>query len=328
MHDSVSGDSALHSIQLLDGESEIRHLKLGSVEEQDFGPCTILAETQILQLFEQILETGRDTSDPDTLEIIRASYRPDTTLAQASARLISTLMEEWGLIVINQSSSGFQSFLRDKAAGVSGATLPKRAIHNLLFPVALCVLAPNEVQAFVEDRAACETFQLLPPQAWPQASATIIELRHRRILERYGLKLNQLFLGKSAIIGSLQAAMPIKALEKLSELNRETHDRVAGLSFPVSAGMDFDNATAALANKIGYQLSRLQQKLESAHKNSQETIARRLHRVCNALTPNGRLQEVELAGIQWPLRYTRAVLHSLYEHLDVEGFEHQLIFMD
>jgi hypothetical protein len=57
-------------------------------------------------------------------------------------------------------------------------------------------------------------------------------------------------------------------------------------------------------------------------------VRRQISRTCNALAPNGRIQERELGGIQMLLRYSCAALRPLYEKLDILSREHQLIAMD
>jgi uncharacterized protein YllA (UPF0747 family) len=328
IQDSNSGDGRIKSVQLLDSESAIRDLRLEPTGAEDFAPCSLLPENQIHQLLEHISEFGRDTFDPGTLEMIRSSYCGATTFAQAAARLLSVLMEEWGLVLVNSCAPVFQSFMKEKSAGLSGERPPASILQSFLLPVAFCVIDPDEVQSFVDARAGFNAVPLLPPVVWPQASATVVEPRNRRILERYGLELNQLFSGDAAIAKTLLDAIPAKASAKLFELSRETADCVAQLGSLASAGGALEITAAVLRKKIEYQLNRLRQKLEAARNRREETMARHLRRVCNVLAPNGRLQERELAGIQWPLRYSGAVLRWLYEHLDIESFEHQLIFMD
>ena len=80
--------------------------------------------------------------------------------------------------------------------------------------------------------------------------------------------------------------------------------------------------------RILYQLEKLHRLCAAAHIRKEHAVSRQIHRVCSLLAPNRRLQENELAGVQIPLRYSRAGLRLLYEKLNVMMNEHQLISMD
>jgi uncharacterized protein YllA (UPF0747 family) len=190
------------------------------------------------------------------------------------------------------------------------------------------VIDPYEVHSYIKAQQDFEAFKQKQPMAWPQASATVLDVRSRRTLERYNLDLCQLYSGERDIIERFVAEMPHGASGKLFDLKQETEDRIARLSGLNSAGGDFRKAADSARNKIVFQLGRLRESFEAARKRKQETISRRIHRACNLLAPNGRIQERELAGIQLPLQYSRVGLRSLYEKLDILSLEHQLISMD
>ena len=111
--------------------------------------------------------------------------------------------------------------------------------------------------------------------------------------------------------------LPNSASEKLESLKLAVEAQLGALVYAGSC-----------KEKIVYQLEKLREHFEAARATKQQALRRQMRKACNFLAPNGRVQDMELAGIQIPLRYSRAGLRSLYGKLDILKFEHQLISMD
>ena len=328
IRDSATMDLPIESIRLLDSDSELQSLQLQQSVAKEYSPSDVLPEDQLCNLLSRISAAGRDAFDPETLEILAASVQPGTTFVQASARLMTALMEEWGMIVLDPSAPDTRILLQRKAAESPNDRLPEAVVQSAVLPVAIRVMDPCEIQPFVDSLPAFDALKLLPPMAWPQASCTLVDSRSRKILELYDLDLYQLFSGGEAIGRRFRDEMPKQVSAKLLALKNESDRRIArlGAFYPGENGVA--KTAAAAREKIGFQLTRLQERFDNACRRRQEMMNRRFNRVCNALAPNGHIQERELAGIQWPLRYSRGVLRSIYEKLDIASSEHQLLFMD
>ena len=96
--------------------------------------------------------------------------------------------------------------------------------------------------------------------------------------------------------------MPAGAAQRLHRLQQEAENRIDKVRALYSSGRGFEKEVASIRERIVFQLNRLREKSDAACKNRSGTTARHMRRVCNALAPNGRIQERDLAGIQWPLR--------------------------
>lgn len=307
------------SIRILNNESEICSLDL---ENQELGDP--LPAGRIEALLALIEESGRGDYDTEVLEILRSSFSPEITIAGACARLVAALMKEWGLIVLDPHSLDLED------AGFTGAlsALPASVLQCSLLPVIATVIDPFEVDAFTGAQSFLRDRNLVGPIAWPQASATVLDSRSRRILDRYGLDLKRLYAGADAIIPGILDAMPRGASEKLGKLKLETEERIAALNALCPGDGTLRGVADSGREKIIFQLDRLKENFETACNRKAERVRRQISRTCNTLAPNGRIQERELGGIQMLLRYSCAALRPLYEKLDILSREHQLIAMD
>jgi uncharacterized protein YllA (UPF0747 family) len=318
-------------IHLLDGESGLHCLTLGRSETIDIGVNDPLPQNQVEELLSQIRDLGQGTFDIETIEIIQSTFVPGSSLSSASANLLAALMKEWEMIFVDAAAPSIQSILSQ-----ARATLPIRAenpvlewmVPSLVMPVMACVVDPYEIQTYAHMLPIFDELDLPKPMAWPQVSATILDARSRRFLDRLKLNLGRLYSGEEAIAGRIRDALPRSASDQLDNLKRDVEMTMAEVDTLSPAGSEFAKTANACREKIVYQLQKLRNHCVDAA-NRQETVMRRqIHKLCNSLAPNRRMQERELGGIQIPLRYSRAGLRSLYEKLDILNLEHQLISMD
>jgi uncharacterized protein YllA (UPF0747 family) len=307
------------SIRILNNESEICSLDLENQELSDPLPGG-----RIEALLALIEESGRGNYDTEVLEILRSSFGSEATLAGACARLMAALMKEWGLIVVDPHSLD----LEDAGCAAALSALPASVLQCSLLPVIATVIDPFEVDAFTGAQSFLRDRNLVGPMAWPQASATVLDSRSRRILDRYGLDLKQLYAGADAIIAGILDAMPRGASEKLGKLKLETEERIAALNALCRGDGTLRGAANSGRERIIFQLDRLKENFETACKRKEDMVRRQISRTCNTLAPNGRVQERELGGIQMLLRYSCAALRPMYQKLDILSREHQLIAMD
>jgi hypothetical protein len=244
----------------------------------------------------QIEELGHGAFDPEIIQLLRNSFSPDATLSVATARIFSSLMKEWGLVAL----TGRDAHPFFSETGVRP----------------LFIVGPYDSQAF---SAAL-------PAAWPSISATVMDSRSRKMLEKYNLGIGELFAGENEVMNKIQSSL--QGSEALSGLKLEVEQSMAELAGPVSANDEFMQVKNSCKEKIIYQIEKLKNNLDSAVTRRLQAATRQVHRVCNLLAPNGCIQERELAGIYFSLRYSRAVFHRFYEQLDEKALDHQLITMD
>jgi uncharacterized protein YllA (UPF0747 family) len=342
------------SITLLDDDSELHCLQLQPSLTRGFAAADPPPSNPVSTLFLQIEEIGRGTFDAEVFEILRGAFVPETTFSSALRRLVAALMREWEMIVVDADAPRFEPILTEALApihnqaekiqhllsrqtmelaeaGYVGAysdTIPSALAQSLAMPVIACVLDPYEIYSYARALPVWDEAGLPRPMVWPQSSATIVDARSRRILQRYHLSIHQLYSGEREVISKIMDTMPRSAPEKLDRLISEVEAHMAELNALVPAGSEFAKTAGSCKGKLVYQLGKLRKHFAAATARRQQAVSRQIHKACNSLAPGRRVQERELAGIQIPLRYSLSGLRSLYEKLDILQFEHQLISMD
>jgi len=341
------------SVRMLDDESELHRLQLS--DATDLAPGELVPSDQASALLHQIEEFGRRTYDTEILEILRGALAPATPFPSPLARLVTALMKEWGLIVLDAGVPDIKKLLDETLAPIRGRTkeilsrmekpvsglgapgnvgsssedsVPACLIPSLVLPAIAWVIDSHEINEYAKALPILDAAFVPRPAAWPRSSVTILDVRSRRNLERYNLSLAKLYSGEEEAIKKIMESLPDSTSGKLKNLRLEVETRMSKLAAMASAGSELADSAKSCGKKITYQLEKLQLQFAAAMQRKEQAVRRHIHKACNFLAPNQRTQEMELAGIQIPLRFSRGGLRSLYEKLDVMKLEHQLIGMD
>ena len=226
---------------------------------------------------------------------------------------------------------------------ISPAELKKIAEKNpeklspnaLLRPVAQDYLLPTisyfggaaEIAYFAQNEAIYQTLKRPVTPIRHRSSFTIVEPRNRRTLENYDLKFKDLFGDRETLIGKL--------IEKfLNDETAATFDEVekkiaAQLKILEKDLLETEPTLAAnLSNrreKILWHIGALRKKYHRAEILKDEVFERRIETLFNSLLPRDALQERTLNVITFFNQYGANFLDWIYETVDADEKNHQII---
>jgi bacillithiol synthase len=209
----------------------------------------------------------------------------------------------------------------------SANVLLRPVIQDYLLPTLAYVGGAAEVAYFAQVGVVYEALLGRVTPIVPRLSATIVEPKAKGLLERYGLRLPDLFNGPE----SLRELMASRTLPK--ELQSAFDQAEASLEKSLAAIREglarldttlVDSATNA-ASKMQHQLTQLRSRAARAELRQTEVLGRHADLLCNALYPNKTLQEREIAGIYFGARYGEEFLHGLYDTIHTDCLDHQVI---
>ena len=216
-----------------------------------------------------------------------------------------------------------------------GAVLAPVCVASLL-PVAAHVSGPAGFETFARALGIYREFDLDPPLVLPRASATLLDSRSRRTLEKYGCRLPDLYAGPDAVVerlasGTLDRDLPARFDALASELDR----RLAGLQEVLGGERGGSGEHSGLSDEIAssrsrmlYQIQKLRERAVAAQALRREIMMRQIARACDALAPGGALQEDRIAAAYFLVRYSAKVLQVVYDRIDVWAHEHQIVGID
>jgi uncharacterized protein YllA (UPF0747 family) len=157
-------------------------------------------------------------------------------------------------------------------------------------------------------------------------SLTLLEDRVQRLLERFGLQLEDLFVERDRLLSRVsESRMPAELEADISAALKTVHETFGALSEKVSAaepGMEgyLDSARG----KVEHQLGAVRNKLLQALRARDRTLGQQVSRISGHIYPDGRLQERHVNVISFLARHGLELVRRL-SALDIEPWDHLVI---
>ncbi|MFY9950304.1 MAG: bacillithiol biosynthesis cysteine-adding enzyme BshC [Candidatus Sulfotelmatobacter sp.] len=216
------------------------------------------------------------------------------------------------------------------------ATTPENFSPNVLLrPVVQDYLLPTlayaggaaEAAYFAQAGAVYEKLLGRVTPIVPRFSATLVEPKVQRALEKYGIAVRDTFQGLEGLRHTLAArAMPADLQAAFERANQSVEESFSSLHEAL-AKLDptLVEASQTAVSKAHYQLDRLRERAMAAELRRSEVIARKAELLNQALYPEDGLQERGVAGIYFLARYGTELLKSLYEAMRTDCLDHQIL---
>jgi bacillithiol biosynthesis cysteine-adding enzyme BshC len=224
-----------------------------------------------------------------------------------------------------------QAELLDRVASspqdFSAKVLLRPVIQDYLLPTLAYTGGSAEVAYFAQVAVVYEALLGRVTPIVPRFSATIVESKAKGLLERYGLRLPDLFQGPE----SLREQMASRTLPK--ELQTAFDQAEASLEKSLTAIREglarldstLVDSAANAASKMHHQLTQLRAKAARAELRQTEVLTRHAELLSNSLYPGKALQEREIAGSYFVARHGAEFLRDVYETIHPECLDHQVI---
>jgi len=200
--------------------------------------------------------------------------------------------------------------------------------QDAILPTAVYVAGPSEIAYFAQLKRVYDNFNMTMPMIYPRASATIVEEKMERILEKYELDITQLFGGESERVK--RKVIDMVSEVKIEEMFSDALQRINGYMNEMKFGVNYIDATllGALENtraKLESHLVALKEKVSEAQKKKHEIALRQIEKVINSLFPMGNFQERELSIIHFINKHGFELPGFLLAELEIDQFKHQII---
>jgi len=202
--------------------------------------------------------------------------------------------------------------------------------QDTLFPHIAYVGGPAEVAYYGEYKGSYEAAGLPMPVVFPRTTVSLIEPKIKAVFEKYNIGPKDIFSGLEPLITRLvegkQDPSADRELEVLETNLNESLDRWG------KAAEHWDksllSAVSTTKGAIKHQLEGLARKLTQAYKKKNEELVAQVRKAALHLLPEGTLQERAFPAVPYLVKYGFRFVDDLYESLDIERFEHQVMDID
>ena len=186
---------------------------------------------------------------------------------------------------------------------------------------------PAEIAYFAQVGVVYEKLLGRVTPILPRMSATLLEAKIEKLLNKYALQLQDLFhgekqLGDEVAVRSLPAGLKLdfeRGLLAVEEAMHRISESLHKLD-PTLVG-----AAKNAANKMRYQVGRLEKRAAQAELRNEAVLARHAAMIENSLYPRRTLQEREIAGVYFLAKFGLELIDGLMEAAAARCPEHKIV---
>ena len=214
-----------------------------------------------------------------------------------------------------------------KPENFSPNVLLRPVVQDYLLPTLVYTGGPAEVAYFAQVGVVYEKLLGRVTPVLPRFSASLVEPKAQRLLEKYQLSLPDLFLAPDKLRETLAArTLPTDLQGRFTEA-KAALEKSLGAIRETLARLDSTLVDAAsnAEEKMKYQLTQLEARAARAEAQRNDVVTRHAESLSSALYPNKDLQEREIAGVSWVGRYGPGLLKDLYEAIHTDCHDHQVV---
>jgi bacillithiol biosynthesis cysteine-adding enzyme BshC len=217
--------------------------------------------------------------------------------------------------------------IRSSPEQFSPNVLLRPIVQDYLLPTLAYTGGAAETAYFAQAGAVYEALLGRVTPIVPRFSATLVEPKVQRLLERHAVTVPDVFSGLEALRRQLADHGLPKDLQAAFEDARQSLD--SHLSNVKEKLVKLDrtlvDAAETARSKIEYQLERLHSQVARAEALKSELVARHADTLSYALYPDKGLQERGVGGIYFLARYGREFLHQLHDAIHPDCHDHQIL---
>ncbi len=200
-------------------------------------------------------------------------------------------------------------------------------VEDYLLPTLAYTGGAAETAYFAQAGAVFEALLGRATPIVPRFSATVVEPKTQRLIERHGITVPDVFAGPEALRRQLAERGLPEDLQAAFDAARKSLDShlLSVKEKLVKLDRTLVDAAETARSKIEYQLERLQSQAARAEAQKSELVTRHAESLSQALYPDKGLQERAIGGVYFLARYGREFLHQLHDAIQPDCHDHQIL---
>jgi bacillithiol synthase len=290
-------------------------------------------------VFRKELETESDTS---RLIVEKSVELEEHYHAQIKPKSVNLFMfHKGGRFSLEPSEHDYylkgtrQRYTRDELLAMVDATpevfSPNVALRpicqDMLLPTVAYIGGPGEIAYFAQLKPVFEKFNVPMPIIYPRATATILEDKINKVIEKYSLNIPDLTGDLDLVLQKISEQVAEVKVEALFEtMNEKIRAALVEGSFGIQ---QIDPTLKAVIDstmqKIEQQMKGVKDKTQKAQQQKQEVSLKQIRKAAATLFPNENFQEREFTVLQFMNKYGVDFVKWLMNELVIDRFEHQVL---
>jgi bacillithiol biosynthesis cysteine-adding enzyme BshC len=200
-------------------------------------------------------------------------------------------------------------------------------VQDYLLPTLAYTGGAAEAAYFAQAGAVYEALLNRVTPIIPRFSATIVEPKIQRLIERHGITVPDVFNGPEALRGQLAARnLPRDLQSAFDSTNKIVAANLAEIREKLEKlDSTLVDAAQTAASKIQHQLEKLQTQAARSEAQKNELVTRHVEALSRALYPEKGLQERAIGGLYFVARYGRELLQQIHDAIQPDCHDHQIL---
>lgn len=209
----------------------------------------------------------------------------------------------------------------------SANALLRPVVQDSLLPTLAYVAGPSELAYLGQSQTLYSSFGRPQPVIFPRAAFTLVDRRVERILEKYKLRVEEVWEGEDAFRHKIAAT---GFSEGWTERFEQSEKDLATLLERVRGDLEALDPTLLdtlknIEEKMKYQLDRLKGKVTRAALQRSDLLTRHEQALRKSLLPEKALQERKVSGVSFLGRAGYELLDRLLAQIQTQSSDHQAL---
>jgi bacillithiol synthase len=202
-------------------------------------------------------------------------------------------------------------------------------VQDFLLPTLAYIGGPAEIAYFAQLRPNYTLLGRVPPVVLPRASFTLIEKRHAKTMNKYGIGFTELFQGQEEVMRKVvERSLDQNTATVFDETEKVLNQQLEKLRESLtSVDPTLAEALKGGREKILYQLQNLRTRFVHNRSRRDDTTKQQIERLFAVLYPNKNLQERELNISYFLARYGYEIIDRVYEEIEIGFRDHKLVYL-
>jgi bacillithiol synthase len=205
--------------------------------------------------------------------------------------------------------------------------LLRPAVQDFLLPTLVYTGGAAEAAYFSQAGAVYEMLLNRVTPIVPRFSATLVEPKTQRLLEKHGIGVAEVFTDSDLLRKRLAARSLPQDLQAAFDSARKSIEENFSAVKEKLARLDrtLVDAAETSSSKMQHQLEKLYSQAARAEAQKGEIVGRHAEVLSQSLYPDKGLQERGIAGIYFVARYGNDLLRQLHETIQLDCHDHQIL---
>ena len=293
------------------------------------APLFVDALHRSAELDQAVLERNQELRDLGYHEQVKVTPESTPLFALVDGARVPVQRANGAFAIAKKSVSSeeLQKRIETAPENFSANVLLRPVLQDYWLPTLAYIGGPAEIAYFAQAAVVYEKLLGRVTPILPRMSATLIEPRIERLLNKYEVELPELFHGECQLRDCLATrSLPAELKQDFEQARLAVESSMQRVSQSLQTlDPTLVEAGGRAASKMRYQVNRLEKRAAQAELRRTEILSRHAAQIENALYPNKSLQEREIGGLYFYANHGPELINRLIELAQARCPEHKVL---